>query len=120
MATFQDPVPDGYELQQIMPGQIPEHVVTFYRRSWSRMIAKRILGYLKTADYEVLKNKARQFTWKGHGEEEMAGPTILWLLFQICNPSTCVGVAELLKKGYLSEISKQCKKTHQLHEFKIS
>ena len=70
------------------------------------MIAKRIIGHLKTADYEVLKNKAKQFTWKGHGEEEIDSPTILWLLLQICNPSTRVGVAELkdnLRKATLAK-----------------
>ena len=59
------------------------------------MIAKRIVGYLKTADYEVLKNKSKQFTWSGHGDEEIDGPTLRWLLLQMCNPSTRVGVAEL-------------------------
>ena len=112
LATFQDPVPDGYNLQQIMPGQIPGHVEIFYRRVRSRMIAKRIIGYLKTADYEVLKNKAKLFTWKGHGEEEMDGPTILWLLLQICNPSTRVGVAELkddLRKATLAKFQNNVK-----------
>ena len=59
------------------------------------MIAKRIIGYLKTAGYEVLKNKTTQFTWTGHDVEEMDGPTILWWLFQTCKPSTRVGVSEL-------------------------
>ena len=59
------------------------------------MIAKRIVGYLKAVDYEFLKNKAKQFTWSGHGDKEIDGPTILWILLQICNPSTLVGVAEL-------------------------
>jgi len=67
----------------------------FYRRVRSRMTAKRIVDYLKTADYEVLKNKSKHFTWPGHGNEEIDGPTLLWLLLQMCNSSTRVGVAEL-------------------------
>ena len=59
------------------------------------MIAKRIIGYLKTADYEVLMNKSKLLTWKGHGDEEVDGPTILWILLQMCYPSTRVEVAEL-------------------------
>ena len=94
-ATFQDVVPEGYALQHITQGQNPDHVDTFYCRVHSRMIVKRIIGYLKTVDYEVLKNKAKLFTWKGHGDEEVDGPTILWILLQICNPSTMVGVVEL-------------------------
>jgi len=94
-ADFLTPVPDTYDLEHIDPAQIPAHREIFFRRVRSRMIAKRIVAYLKTADYEVLKNKAQQFTWSGQGEEEIDGPTILWILLQICNPSTRVGVAEL-------------------------
>ena len=59
------------------------------------MIAKRIIGYLKLSDWENLKNKSSKHTWSGHGDEEMDGPTILWILMQTCNPSTRVGVSEL-------------------------
>jgi len=59
------------------------------------MISKRIIGYLKIVDFEVLKNKTKQFTWSGHGEEKVDGPTLLWLLLQMCNPYTRVCVAEL-------------------------
>ena len=46
LATFQDPIPQGYDLQIINPGQNVDHVQTFCRRVRSRMIAKRIIGYL--------------------------------------------------------------------------
>ena len=59
------------------------------------MIAKKIIGYLKTADYEVLKNKTTQFTWIGQDEEELDGPIILWLLLQTCNLSTREEISEL-------------------------
>ena len=94
-ADFHTPVPDTYNLEHINPEQIPAHREIFYRRVRSRMIAKRIIAYLKTSDFEVLKNKAHQITWSGNGEEEIDGPTILWILLKICNPSTRVGVAEL-------------------------
>ena len=94
-AQYHDQVPDDYVLEAIDPSNNVHHTLAFYIRVRSRMIAKRIIGYLKAADYEVLKNKAKQFTWLGHRDEEIDGPTILWILLQICNPSTQVGVAEL-------------------------
>ena len=59
------------------------------------MIAKRIIGCLKTTDIKVLKIKEAMFTWSGYGEEEVDGPPILWLLFQTCNSCSRVGIAEL-------------------------
>jgi len=59
------------------------------------MIAKRIFGHLKTADFEILKNQASKYTWTNDVKEEMDGPTMLWLLLQSCNPSTRVGISEL-------------------------
>ena len=94
-AQYQDQVPDDYFIEAIDPSNNVSHIPAFYRRVRSRMIAKSIVGYLKVADYEVLKNKAKQFTWSGHGDEEIDGPTILWTLLQTCNPSPRIGVAEL-------------------------
>ena len=93
--TYQDPVLLGYNLQIIDPGQHVDHVQTFYRCVTSRMIARRIIGYSKAIDYEVLKNKSSIFTWSGQGDEEVDGLTFLWILLQMCNPFTRVGVAEL-------------------------
>ena len=94
-AAFADQVPDNFDMEDIDPAQNNNHRAPFFRRVRSRMIAKRIVGYLNTSDYEVLKNKAHLLTWSRAGQEEMDGPTILWILFQISNPSTRVGVAEL-------------------------
>ena len=80
------------------------------------MIAKKIIGYLKTVDYEVLKNKASQFKWTGHGEGEIDGPAILWILLQICNPSTRVGVAA---KIHISQISLQCQIDNRSLELEV-
>ena len=70
------------------PAVNPAHVNPFYRRVKSRMIAKRILGRLKAADYKILKNKESKYKWTGNGKVEYDGPTILWILLQSCNPST--------------------------------
>ena len=94
-ADFDTVVPEIQELEELDPAAIEAHRVPFYRRIRSRMIAKCIIGYLKLADWEHLKNKSSKFTWSGHGDEEMDGRTILWVLFQTCNPSTRVGVSEL-------------------------
>ena len=94
-AVFVTVVPDEYVLEELDPTNDAGHRPAFYRRVKSRMIAKRIVGHLKTADYEILKNQSEQYTWANDEKEEMDGPTILWLLLQACNPSTRVGVSEL-------------------------
>ena len=70
------------------------------------MIAKRILGYPKSADLQTLKNKASLYTWEGNGLEEMDGPTILWILLRAVNPSTRVGISEIKKSLRLAHSSK--------------
>jgi len=94
-ADFATAVPDEQDLEVLDPAANAAHRIPFYRRVRSRMIAKRIIGYLKLSDWENLKNKRSKYTWAGQGDEEMDGPTILWILMQTCNPSTRVGVSEL-------------------------
>ena len=79
-AVFATPVPGGYDLEGIDPENEPSHRPAFYRRVRSRMIAKRIIGHLKTADLEILKNQADKYTWSNADKEEVYGPIILWLL----------------------------------------
>ena len=60
------------------------------------MIAKRVRGYRKKDDIEVLKTNRDTISWKGtNGIVEEDGLTILWLFLNQCNPSTRVGVSEL-------------------------
>ena len=94
-AVFNTIVPQSYDLQEIDPANNIDHQETFFQRVRSRMIAKRIMNYLKSSDLEVLRNRQRQYTWSGNGIDEHDGPTILWILLQTCNPSTRVGVSEL-------------------------
>jgi len=94
-AVFATVVPEEYVLEQLDPTNEAAHRPVFFRRVRSRMIAKRIVGHLKTADLEILKNQASQYTWANADKEEMDGPTMLWLLLQSCNPSTRVGISEL-------------------------
>ena len=94
-ADYATPVSNEQELEVLDPAANVAHRVPFYRRVRSRMIAKRIIGYLKLSDWENLKNKSSKYTWAGQDDEEMDGPTILWILMQTCNPSTRVGVSEL-------------------------
>ena len=95
VADFATLVPNGYDLQEIDPANNQDHQAIFFQRVRSRMIAKRIMNYLKSSDLEVLRNKQAMYTWSGNGLVEHDGPTILWILLQTCNPSTRVGVAEL-------------------------
>ena len=94
-SDFDTPVPDEQDLQFLNPAVHENHRDPFYRQVRSRMIAKKIIGYLKRSDWENLKNNSSKYTWSGQGDEEMDGPTILWILMQTCNPSTRVGVSEL-------------------------
>ena len=87
-ADFDTPVPNTQDLQELDPAANQDQRDPFYRRVRSRMIAKRIVGYLKLSDWENLKNKSSKYTWSGQGDEEMDGPTILWILMQTCNPLT--------------------------------
>ena len=84
-------------LETIDPSNIIlPHLEVFYNRVKSRMIAKRIRGYLKKDDIEVLKTNWDTISWKGtSGIVEEDGPTMLWLILNQCNPSTRVGVSEL-------------------------
>ena len=90
-----NPVPGEQLVSGLDPANDQNHRNAFYRRVKSRMIAKRILGHMKPADYKILKNKEEKYKWSGNGKVEYDGPTILWLLLQSCNPSTRVGVSEL-------------------------
>ena len=94
-AVFATPIPEGYDLEAIDPANDPTHRPAFFRRVRSHMIAKRIIGHLKTADLEILKNQAAKYTWSNADKDELDGPTMLWLLLQACNPLTRVGVSEL-------------------------
>ena len=80
MADFDTPVPDEQVLQVLNPAANADQRNPFYRRVRSRMIAKRIIVYLKLSDWENLKNKSSKYTWSGQGDEDMDGPTILRIL----------------------------------------
>ena len=97
--TFETVVPDTFTLEELDPTNNENHRPAFFRRVRSRMITKKIMGHLKTADLEILKNQASKYTWSHDIKEEINGPTMLWLLMQANNSSTRVGVSEL--KTYL-------------------
>ena len=77
LANFDTPFPDDQKLQVLNPAADQDQRASFFRRVRSRMIAKRIIGYLKLSDWEHLKNKASKYTWSGQGDEEIDDPTIL-------------------------------------------
>ena len=92
---FETNLPGECVLENLDPTNVQEHRPAFFRRVRSRMIVKRIIGRLKTADLEILKEQATKYTWSNDDKEEMDGSTMLWLLLQVCNPSTRVGLSEL-------------------------
>ena len=53
LADFATAVPNTYGLEDLDPSADPTHRPAFFRRVRSRMIAKRIIGRLKTADFEI-------------------------------------------------------------------
>jgi len=67
----------------------------FYRRVKSRMIAKRVKGYLSLSDWNTLKNRSPQFTWQSDDGDEWDGPTMLWILLNVINPEIKVSVNDL-------------------------
>ena len=93
LADFNISLPNDQNLQVSNPADNQDQQEPFFWQVRSRMIAKRIIGYLKLLDWEHLKNKAIKYTWSGKGYEEIDGSTILWILMQ--TPSTRVGVSEL-------------------------
>ena len=94
-ATFADAPIDPQTIETLDPSQDITHRPAFYRRVKSKMIAKRIKGYLKAADWDTLQNDSSVYTWWSPTGDEMDGPTIIWLLLQSCSPSTCIGVTKL-------------------------
>ena len=62
-----DPVPEALNVTALDPANDQNHRAPFYRRVKSRMIAKRILGRLKAADYKILKNRESKYKWSGQG-----------------------------------------------------
>ena len=55
-ATVADPVPKDHVICDLDPANDQDDKKTFFRRVKSRMIAKRIKGYLKLSDWNTLKN----------------------------------------------------------------
>jgi len=88
-------VPAAYTIEMLDPANNPAHIAPFYRRVRREMIASGLMGYLKPADFEIMKNKESKYMWSGNGLEAFDGPTILWLLLGISNPSTRAGVSQL-------------------------
>ena len=60
VAVLATPVPAGYDLEAIDPANELNHCPAFFRRVRSRMVAKRIMGHLKTADLENRKKNIQQ------------------------------------------------------------
>jgi hypothetical protein len=92
---FADPIPNDRVLTPIDPANVPTDLQIFYRRVHSKMIAKRLLAYLKPPDLEHLETGVVDHTWINNLDEETDGPTILRHLLSRANPSTRVGVADL-------------------------
>ena len=61
LTDFDTPLPDDQNLQDLNPAADPNQRAPFYRRICSRMIAKRIIGYLKLSDWGHLENKALKY-----------------------------------------------------------
>ena len=72
------------------------HLSMFYRRSRSRMIAKRLQNSLTATSWTTLFSKRKHFTWTAaNGTVSYDGPTMLFIIVSGINPSTQVGVSDL-------------------------
>lgn len=94
-AEFGTLVPEGFVLENLDPANEAARRPMFYRFVKSRMIAKRIVGHLKTAEYEFKKNSLNSTHGPMMTKKRWIKPTILWLLLQSCYPPTREGVLEL-------------------------
>ena len=73
-----------------------DHLSMFYRRSRSRMIAKRLQNSLTATSWTTLFSKRKHFTWTAaNGTVSYDGPTMLFIIVSGINPSTRVGVSDL-------------------------
>ena len=97
-ATVADPVPNDHVICDLDAASDQDDKKTFFRRVKSRMIAKRIKGYLKLSDWNTLKNQADKFTWTSAEGDEYDGPTMLWILINVVNPEIKVTVNDLKKQ----------------------
>ena len=79
----------------INPASVPADRPHFFRRVRSRMIAKRVRGCLKYADWETLLNYSSKFTWASNTEIKWDVPTLLWLLLTLLNPSTHTSIMKI-------------------------
>ena len=83
-------VPDPMVTSDIDPAAgNADHLEMFYRRSWSRMIAKRIQNSLTATSWTTLFAKQKDYTWTAaNGNVSYNGPTMLFLIVSSINPST--------------------------------
>jgi hypothetical protein len=93
--NFATNIPANKTVVDLTPAPGNNHMPLFQKRVKSGMIAERIKGYLKLADWENLQNDSLDYTWTGTYGVEHDGPTMLWHLLRRCNPSTRVGVSSL-------------------------
>ena len=95
--AISDPLPDKLESSAIDPAQgNAEHLDMFYRRTRTRMIAKRIQNSLTSTSWSTLFSKRKHYAWKGaDGTVSYDGTTMLFLIVSGINPSTRVGVSDL-------------------------
>ena len=104
MRTFFSPtsdisaaLPDKLESSTIDPAAgNAAHLDMLYRRTRTRMIAKRIQNSLTPTSWSTLFSKRKHYAWKGaDGTVSYDGTTMLFLLVSGINPSTRVGVSDL-------------------------
>ena len=99
-ATFDTPLPDTFTVQSLanVANNAREQQV-FYHRARSEMIAKRIENSISESSWKTLMLKKLAFTWTDTttGTVHLDGPTMLYILLSLVNPTTRVGVSELKK-----------------------
>ena len=88
--AFRNALPEDFEVEEIDPAGDEADRPTFYRRTRSLMIAKRILSSLDPASKKVLMMKKKDFQWiEDDGTINNDGPTMLWLILLRIKPSVC-------------------------------
>ena len=94
-----DAIPDGKTIKDIDPANKASHRPLFFKRVKSEMISKYLEGCLSKSALKQLSLRKDEYTWTDSSRENIVdGPTMLKVVVDTVNPSTRVGVGNLMEE----------------------
>ena len=92
-------MPDDRIIEDLDPANDNDHKKKFFLRVVSIIITKSIEGHFTNSTLTALRNSKDKYQWiDSNGHVFNDGPTMLFILMGICNPTVRVGVESLKKK----------------------